>query len=89
MISAHLIYGQHVFGRIIENCGPAKTIFGQNSGPAMAGPAGQPTTALSRRDCTICVAKTKTLISCAVTAQLISAVAIVFYPAAHFILQWL
>ena len=28
--------------------GPAKTIFGQKSGPAMAGPAVPPTTALSK-----------------------------------------
>ena len=38
--------GYHIFGRILENCGPAETIFGQKSGPAMAGPAGPPTTAL-------------------------------------------
>ena len=38
--------GYHIFGRIIENYGPAETIFGQKSGPAMAGPAGPPPTAL-------------------------------------------
>ena len=26
----------HTLGRIIENCGPVETIFGQKSGPAMA-----------------------------------------------------
>ena len=36
--------GYHIFGRIIKNCGPAETIFGQKSGPAMAGP----TTALAK-----------------------------------------
>ena len=41
---------KHIFGRIFENCGLAETIFGQKSGPAMAGPAGPPTTALSTRN---------------------------------------
>ena len=32
----------------IKKSGPAKAIFGQNSGPAMAGPAVPPTTALHK-----------------------------------------
>ena len=45
----------YIIGR---NRGPAKTIFGQKSGPAMAGPAVPPTTALSN-----CFKKTYLIIS--------------------------
>ena len=43
---------------------------------------------MKRRDCTICVAKTKALISCAVTAQLVCAL---FFPmhVVGFLMWWL